>query len=191
MLSLLNAWTLSVPEISAENKPVIEAKRFRLSDFFESKAIPISIVSASLYFCYSSVLAFLSPYSKEIMLTESASFFYLVFAFAIFFSRPFTGRLFDTKGENITMYPAFFVFMAGLLFLSQAQSGVFMLLAGACTGFAIGVIQSCGLAIAVKVTPKERIGRANSTFFVIMDLAVAIGPIVLGLFIPLMGYRGV
>jgi predicted MFS family arabinose efflux permease len=81
--------------------------------------------------------------------------------------------------------------MAGLLFLSQAHNAVFMLLAGACTGFAIGVIQSCGLAIAVKVTPKERIGRANSTFFVIMDLAVAIGPIVLGLFIPLMGYRGV
>jgi MFS family permease len=52
------------------------------------------------------------------------------------------------------------------------------------------VIQSCGLAIAVKVTPKHRLGLVNSTFYIFLDLGIGVGPLILGLFIPFTGYRG-
>ena len=68
----------------------------------------------------------------------------VVYAVVILVSRSITGRLFDSKGENIIMYPAFIIFMIGMIFLSQARHGVTLLVAGACIGFGLGVVQSCG-----------------------------------------------
>ena len=58
-------------------------------------------------------------------------------------------------------------------------------------GFGVGVIQSTGLSVAVRVAPKERLGLANSTFYIFVDIGVGIGPVIYGLFVPFTGYRGV
>lgn len=190
VLSLANAFFLSVPEVKLTNELLEEMKGFTWSNLFEFKVIPISIVAAIIYFCYSSVSSFLSPFAKEINLVDPASFFFIVYSVAILISRPFTSRLFDSKGENITMYPAFFVIMIGMAFLSQAHHGVTLLLAGVFLGFGMGVIQSCGLAIAVKLVPQQRLGLANSTYYLFIDAGFGIGPVILGVFIPFTGYRG-
>ena len=65
-----------------------------------------------------------------------------------------------------------------------------MLLSGACIGAGIGVLQSCGLTIAVQASPEEHVGLANSTYYIFMDIAVGFGPTVLGLLQPFTGYRG-
>lgn len=181
---------LYVPELKLTQEYLQEIRGFNFSNFFELKAIPISIVCSVLYFCYSSILSFLSAYAKDIQLVDAASFFFIVFAVAILFSRPFTGRLFDLKGENITMYPAILIYMMGFLVLSQAHHGYTLLLAGAMIGLGFGVVQSSGQAISIKVTPPHRLGLANSTFYIFLDLGTGIGPFVLGLFIPFTGYRG-
>ena len=41
------------------------------------------------------------------------------------------------------------------------------------------------------MTPQHRLGLANSTFFICVDVGVGGGPFVLGLFIPFTGYSGV
>lgn len=40
------------------------------------------------------------------------------------------------------------------------------------------------------VSPKSRMGVATSTFFIFMDLGVGLGPSLMGLFIPMAGFRG-
>lgn len=191
ILSIANAFILSTSEIKLTNEQIEAMKEFKWGNFFESKAIPISIVCGIIYFGYSSILCFLSSYSKEINLVDAASFFFVVYAVVILVSRTFTGRLYDSKGENIIMYPAIFLFMVGMILLSQAHHGITLLFAGAFLGYGVGVIQSCGQAIAVKLTPPYRFGLAVSTFFIFADIGVGIGPFVLGLFIPFTGYRGV
>lgn len=189
-LSLGATLFLTVPEMKLTEEYLKEISTYRLNNFFEAKAVPISLVCALLYFCYSSILAFLSAYSKEIDLVSAASFFFIVFATVILLSRPITGRLFDSKGENITMYPAIFIYMLGMIILSQAHHGYTLLLAGAFIGLGFGVVQSSGQAISVKVTPPHRLSLANSTFFIFLDLGSGIGPFLLGLLIPLTGFRG-
>ena len=189
-ISLGSALFLYIPEIELSKEYLKEIRGFKLTNFFEPKTIPISLVCAVIYFCYSSILSFLSAYSKEIHLVNAASFFFIVFATVILFSRPFTGRLFDSKGENITMYPAIIIYMIGMLILSQAHNVYTLLFAGALIGFGFGVVQSSGQAISVKVTPPHRLGLANSTFYIFLDLGTGIGPFILGLFIPFTGYRG-
>ena len=86
---------------------------------------------------------------------DVASFFFVFYAVAILVSRPFTGRWFDTKGENYVMYPAFLLFAVGLFMISQVHQGFFLLLAGVFVGFGYGTFTSSAQAISIKVSPKE------------------------------------
>lgn len=192
-LCLLSAVILRVPapiHAVPARKPAESRPGFSLHSFFEVKAIPISAVCAVVYFCYSSLLSFLTSYAEELQLQTAASFFFIVYAVAILVSRPFTGRLFDTRGERITMLPAFLGFLIGMVVLSQAHSGPVLLASAALIGFGVGVIQSCSLAIAVQSAPRERLSLVNSTFYIFLDAGVGIGPFVLGFVVPYTGFRG-
>ena len=68
----------------------------------EAKALGISAVCAGIYFCYSSIISFLTPYANEIHLQTAAAFFFIVYSIAILITRLFTGRLFDQRGAKIT-----------------------------------------------------------------------------------------
>jgi MFS family permease len=191
VLALLITFVLSVPEIKLTQEQLKETKEFKFGRFFAIKAIPISIVGAVIYFCYSSVMTFLSAYSREINLIEIASFFFVVSSIAIILSRPFVGRLFDLKGENIVMYPAILIFMVGLFLLSRTNNGYTLLLAGVLVGIGLGNINSSGNTIAVKAVLPHQTGLAASTFITSMDIGLGIGPFILGLFVPFTGYKGV
>ena len=179
-----------IPEGDITKEQLDEMKGFKLKDFFEKKAIPISIIIAVMGFAYSGILSFINSYAKEIDLIDTASFFFIVYAVFIMISRPFTGRLLDKKGDNIVMYPALLLFGIGLVALSQANEGFTLLLAGALIGLGFGTMTSCCQAIAIKESPRHRVGLATSTFFIFMDLGVGLGPFLLGFIIPIVGFRG-
>jgi MFS family permease len=188
---LATAFFLSVPKLQLSQSETAELKGFKLKNLFETSVIPISIICMGSCFCYSSVLSFMAVYAKEINLSEAAGFFFIVYAVVIFFSRPVLGRLFDAKGENLIMYSALVVLAAGILALSQAYHSFTLLLAGALIGLGYGAVQSSGQAICTRIAPKHRLGLATSTFYMFVDTGVAIGPFVLGLVVPFIGYRGI
>lgn len=66
-------------------------KHFHISSFLELSAIPISIIVLIVGFNYSAVLTFISLYSKQLLLEEAASFFFIVYAITVIVSRPFSG----------------------------------------------------------------------------------------------------
>lgn len=163
-------------------------KGFKLSHFIEPKALPISIVTLVIAFCYSSVLSYINFYAIELNLVSTASFFFLVYAIAVLLSRPFTGRLMDVKGANYVMYPAFIILAGGMVILSSVNTGITLLIAGALIGLGFGNIQSSTQAVAVKLTPPHRMGLATSTFFIFLDAGLGFGPYLLGFIIPVTGY---
>ena len=121
---------------------------------------------------------------------EAASFFFIVYAVCLLVSRPYTGRWFDVKGENFVVYPALLLFVIGLIILSQSHQGSTLLFAGAVIGLGFGTFQSSAQTIAVKGAPPHRIGLATSSFFVLFDVGLGIGPFLLGFLIPFTGFRG-
>ena len=190
VFSFATSLFLKVPKVEFTKEQLENMKGFKLSNFFEPKAIPISIISALIGLGYSGVLSFLTSYSIKLHLVDVASFFFVFYAAAILVSRPFTGRWFDTKGENFVMYPAFLVFAIGLFMISQVQHGFILLLAGALVGFGYGTFSSSAQAISIKVSPKHRMGLATSTYFIFADVGIGIGPFLLGFLIPIIDYRG-
>jgi MFS family permease len=188
IFSLLTAFFVHAPALESATKKA-EMTEFQPFQLIEPKAVPISWVTLVIAFCYSSVLSFINFYAIEMDLVSAASFFFLVYSIAVLISRPFTGRLMDVKGANYVMYPAFILFAAGMLLLGLAHSSFTLLLGGALVGLGFGNMQSCTQAIAVKLTPPERMGLATSTFFIFLDAGLGFGPYLLGLFIPTISYR--
>lgn len=187
---LLTAFFLKVPSLNVLECGEKEKRGFKVSDYIEFKALPISLVTLFVGFSYSGVLTFINFYAKELKLIEAASFFFIVYSIVVFISRPITGRLFDRKGANFVIYPSLLVFAGGMALLSQVHAGWTLLLAGAIIGLGYGNYTSSAQAVSIKVTPSNRLGLATSTFFICVDIGFGIGPYLLGFLIPYTGYRG-
>ncbi|MBU7595262.1 MFS transporter [Metabacillus halosaccharovorans] len=162
-----------------------------IAKFMEPKSIPISFIALLIGFAYSGVMSFLSFFAEEIHLVDAASFFFIVYAVATILTRPFTGRLMDRKGPNIIVYPCIVLFAVGMYMFSDASSSWMLLVAAALIGLGFGNFNSIAQTIAVKVTEPHRFGFATSTYFIFYDIGLGLGPYLLGLFIPFVGYRAI
>jgi MFS family permease len=166
------------------------AKGFKLSNYFEPNALPVSIVMFIVSLAYSGTLSFIASFAKEADLVEAGSMYFFAYALAVLFSRPFTGKLMDAKGANSVVYPALVIFAVGMYLLSQAHSGTIFLAAAALIGLGYGNFQSVIQTIAIKVTPPHRMGLASSTYFIMLDFGIGVGPFLLGYMVPEYGFRG-
>ena len=190
-ISFAMSFIVSEPTREAPMQDQIKAvKSFHISYFLEFKAIPISIIVLVVGFNYSAVLTFISLYSKQLHLEETASFFFLVYAITVVVSRPFSGRLLDMRGAHFVVYPCLLIFAIGMLLLSQANHGITLLLAGAIIGLGYGNFLSCGQAISIKGAPTHRLGLATATYYIFLDVGFGVGPYLFGSLVPFTGYRG-
>lgn len=179
---------ISLPQPNKQNGHQAEKLSF-LEKFIEPKALPISFIALLIGFAYSGIMTFITFYAREINLVEAASYFFLAYAGVVVISRPFTGKLMDVRGPNIIVYPCLAVFAIGMLLFSQASAGWMLLLAAVLIGFGYGNFNSIAQTIAVKVTEPHRFGLATSTYFILYDLGLGVGPFILGMIEPYTTYR--
>lgn len=190
-VSYVTVFFLKVGEAELTGEQLAHMKRLTLHNFFEVKALPIAVIGTLVFFSYSSIMSFLSAYTREINLLDAGSVFFIVYSVSIILSRPLVGHWFDAKGENFVMYPSFVLFAIGLVILSQANHDVVLLMAGVFLGVGFGTFASCGQAIAIKSVQGHRMGLATSTFLAIAEMGIGIGPFLLGFLVPVIGFRGV
>lgn len=180
--------TITEIDLTPEQKENIK-KGFRMKDFFEKEAFPISLLMFISGIAYSSIISFINSYAIEINLTKAASFFFVVYAIFLFIGRPIAGKIFDTKGENIVVYPSLVLFASSFLLIAFAKNGFILLLAGVFLALGYGTLMSSMQTIAVKVSPPHRLGLAISTFFVCMDAGMGIGAYIIGLIVEQFGFH--
>lgn len=189
-IGLVLSFLIEVQEITLTEEQKAELKGFKLSNFIEKKSVPITLVATVTAFCYSGILSFLSFFAKENNISTVASFFFVVYAVSVLVTRPFSGRMFDLKGPNFIMYPSLISLLIGLFVLSQSHAGIFLLFAGALVGFGYGTYMSSSQTVAVQSAPPHRVGLATSTFFILTDIGLGLGPFIQGFFVPSLGYSG-
>ncbi len=179
-----------LPETKNVQSKTGAIKKFSVSNFIEVTAIPISILIMILGFNYSSILTFISLYSRELHLEKIASFFFIVYSIVVIFSRPISGRLLDIKGANFVVFPCLLLFAIGLSFLGIAERGLTFLLSAILIGLGYGNFLSCGQAISIKYAPSNRLGLATATYYIFLDIGFGVGPYIFGSLLSFMGYRG-
>ena len=188
VISLIIGLTVKAPPM----KPIkaTAGGKFKIMDFFEKRAIPISVVMFVMAFAYSGILSYVTAYAESISLIQAGSLYFTVYGVTVLLSRPITGPLLDRKGANIVMYPAIIMFALGLAVISQATVTMAFLIAAVLIGFGYGNVQSITQALSIKVTPRERLGLANTTYFIALDLGLGFGPFLLGPIAASFGYGG-
>lgn len=164
-------------------------KSFSINGFIEKKAVFISTIAFIMGISYSTVITFLSSYSKSLDLSVAGSFFFVVYALIVTVTRPGMGQLFDTKGEKYVMYPSYIFLTIGIIILGFASNSLTLLLSGAVIGFGYGTFMSNGQAISLKLVTEDRIGISLSTYFIGLDLGLGIGPYIMGIIKSHMSYQ--
>src|SRR5699024_4585115 len=117
VISLVIGLTVNAPPM----KPVKSTGdgKFNLMDFFEKRAIPISIVMFVMAFAYSGILSYVTAYAESISLIQAGSLYFTVYGITVLLSRPITGPLLNRKGDNDVMYSETIMFAIGLAVISQ------------------------------------------------------------------------
>lgn len=189
LLALIGIFFIKEPDMKTYKSEDNEKKKLSWSNFFEKDALSISFMAFLIGIAYSSILAFMNAYASSIDLVTAGSVFFLVYALTILLTRPVTGRIFDLKGDNFVMYPTYLFFAIGLLLVGLAHSGLSLLVAAVFVGLGYGSFSPFGQAIAIRSVKTDRLGIATSTFFGFLDMGVGFGPFVMGMLLPVLGYR--
>ncbi|MCP1146747.1 MFS transporter [Lysinibacillus endophyticus] len=180
IIGYLSAFTLKVSEFHPQTSTA-KWNRLTWQDLFEKKVIPSGIVGFLTAFAYASIMSFISVYAETRGIFEYVSLFFIAFSIAMVVVRPFTGKMYDTKGPNSVVYPSFLLYAAGLILLSNMHTVSTLLIAGILIGIGYGSVVPCLQALAIQSAQKHRSGHATSTFFTIFDSGIAIGAFVLGI----------
>ncbi len=188
LLAFILALAIRVPEETLNEEQKAEARSFSVRNLFEVSAIPLSVASMVFYFSYSGVLSFISSYSKEIGLSSASMFFFVAVSLGTLVSRLNAGKIYDKKGPNSVMIPAFVVFVCGMALYSVSRSPVPFLFSGFLIGVSIAIVFSTLQSVVVSLSPPRRYGVTTSTFSAFNDIGTGIGPIVLGAIITASGY---
>ena len=188
-VALVLALFLKVPEETLTKEQKAEARSFDLKHLFQFSAVPLAITCMVFYFAYSGVLSFISSYAEAIDLVEAAMYFYLAVAVGTLISRLTTGKIYDSRGPNIVMFPAYIAFFVGMVAFSQATSAVVLLCAGFVIGYGVSIVYTINQAIVVSKSPARRYGVTTSTFAAIVDLGSGLGPSIMGMILAFAGYR--
>lgn len=174
---------------SSSGQKKVKNSSFKITDFIEPKALPISIITLTMTFCFSGVISYINLYSKQISLLATASYFFVIYTIFVLISRPFTGRMLDKKDPGFIMYPSFILYACGLIFLSITTNGFTLLLSAALIALGFGNISSTAQILAIKSAESERLGVTTATFLIFFDMGSGVGPSILGLIIPSIGYK--
>lgn len=153
----------------------------------EKMALRSSLIMFFLTINSAAITFFLALYG-QFRHVPDISLFFIVYAISITISRPLFGRLADRKGYDIVIIPGLILCSLTLVILYVAHSLVVFILAGFIYGIGYGAVQSTTHALSVINVSSERRGAATATYFMFLDLGLALGSVFWGIVVQIVGY---
>ena len=165
-----------------------EHARLSFGSFFSARCVPYAIVVGLIFAIWSVITTYIVIVADARGIVGAAAFF-AVNSVALFFTRPFWGKMADKHGVQVTFIPAVAFEAVTLVLLAVAQQLWLILLAGFVkaggTGGVLPAIQAqCG-----KEEP-ERTGVAMSMYYLGGDIGYAVGPLIGGALLDVVGEAG-
>ena len=172
-LSVLGAFCTRYPYKSPARK------RFSLPDLFSKMALPISLCMFFIMAVYGAIIIFVSIYASQKNFPNVATFF-VVLSVAVFLSRLFAGRLFDTGHALHLIVAGLIMASTGVLWLGYAGNSTQFLVAGVINGFGFGILMPTGQAAINNLVKSSERGAANSTYLFSYDLGIGAISLIIG-----------
>ena len=156
--------------------------RLRLSSLVEPRAVPLVVVFMMFAIPYFANQSFLVDYITARHLTASSDLFFVCYAVALLLMRLMLRDLFDSRGFRFWLIICSVMMLGSLAFLTGMTNDWYLLGAGIGMAGSYGLLSSVTQAQAVVIAGRERSGIANSTYYMGIDLGMALGPVLAGVF---------
>lgn len=166
--------------------------RFTLVDM---RVVPVALIVALFSVPYMATQSFLVSYVDARGLDLSVSLFFPVYAVVLLALRFALKRRFDTVRFGPFLLASSVCAMCALVLLAVMRGDGALFAAAACMAGGYGVMCSVCQATAVRLVGPEHAGMANSTYYMGLDIGMALGPMIggmlfgavdLGLFYPVL-----
>lgn len=165
--------------------------RFSLLRILARPAVPVSLIILMSGLAYSGVLAFLNGYAQEQGISPtSASLFFVVYAAVLVLSRFIVGPAHDRYGDNAVVFPLLACLAVAMAVLALWPAVPGLIIAAVLCAFGFGALLTSLQSVAATVVPPFQIGVATSTYFLMLDVGIGLGPILLGSLLPVTGFSG-
>ena len=191
-LIFLLSFFIKAPERSITSRERATLREVSFDAFFARRSLAVAFVAMLGGICYSTVLSFLGEYAHAMNMAEvGGTWFFICFAATSFLSRPLTGHLLDTRGGNVVLYPSLVLLAISMGTIAFASSDWMLLVGGLLLGAGYGTVTAACHVLAVHCAPFHQVGVATSTYFVLLDLGIGVGPYFLGNLVPSFGFPAV
>ncbi|HIZ99912.1 MAG TPA: MFS transporter [Candidatus Collinsella stercoripullorum] len=167
-------------------------RRFALVDM---RVVPAALIVALFTVPYMATQSFLVSYVDARGLDLSVSLFFPVYAVVLLALRFALKRRFDTVRFGPFLLASSVCAVCALVLLAVMRGDGALFAAAACMAGGYGVMCSVCQATAVRLVGPEHAGMANSTYYMGLDIGMALGPMIggmlfgavdLGLFYPVL-----
>lgn len=180
---------LLFPETAKSNtgKKQKSAHRISVHDLVSVEVLHFAVIAGLFSFINGIVSSYLLIFGEDRGI-ENVSLYFTVYAVCMFIIRPYSGRLLDRRGLHSVVYPGLLITALGMILLGVSNSLLMVLAAGILRAFGQGAVQPSLQAASIKKVERERIGVANSTYYLGGDIGQGVGPAVGGAIISASGY---
>ena len=173
-----------------EPPPVPEPKKklFRLNELIAFELLP-SVAFVSMFLIGTSLV------NNFLVLTggergiANVGIYFLVNASVIVLVRSTTGKIIDRKGVAFAVLPAFVFMAVGMVIIAWASYLWMLLLAAIFMGIGSGISLPAIQADCIKRLDASRRAVASGTYFIGLDVGVAIGPVIGGFIAGAFGFH--
>ncbi len=149
-------------------------------------AVP-ALVTFLTYFAGGALFAFIPLYGLSRGVTNPGFFFFGI-SIMLFLGRILGGRILAAYDKENIIRVFLFAFVAGLVILPFSHTVPFFILAGLLWGLGFAFVVPATMAYALEYVGFSS-GAAIGTYQMFMDLGLAVGPAVMGMILPLIGYE--
>ena len=164
----------------AESGPyAAEQRRFSL-EFVDVKVLPLAAIIMLFTIPYYATQSFLVSYSEARQLPVTYSLFFPIYAGALLVLRLSLKSLFDKVRFRYFLGGSVLSAAASIFLLGIMRNNFQMVMASIFMAGGYGLMCSICQSTAILMAGVERRGLANSTYYVGLDLGMAIGPIIGG-----------
>ena len=148
--------------------------------FIDVRILPLSAIIMLFTIPYYAAQSFLVTYTEARGLAVHVSLFFTLYAIALFLLRLSMKSLFDRVPFRYFLAGSILSAGASIWLLGVMRNDWIMLLAAICMAGGYGLMCSVCQSTAILMAGVERRGVANSTYYVGLDLGMAIGPTIAG-----------
>ena len=154
--------------------------RQRKRSFLLPQLIPLA--SIMFLFCvpYNGAVSFLDVFVKSNGLSFSAGIFFSSFAIWLLLTRLFLSRFLDRISFRVFVIIGIPLAVFSMLLLQWTQSIYCLIVSALLLSLSYGILQPVGQATSIKSAPEGKQGVANCTYYIGMDLGMALGPVIAG-----------